>query len=306
MLAPLVGSYEDVQRAAALTDAQAESREVVSLSRVGTRPAGSTRSRIVAGKTSARAFADACRRALRSPDTVTVTHRLQSGRLDRRAVARAAVGAVDVFARRRLDVGERTSVVLMLDFSGSMSAACIFGGVQVSRTDAVLGVTSAIAPAIERAGAELELAAFGDFGRYDPENGTGCIAVLKPWTDRVVSQARFLDRFANLDNIGGTPMLAAMMWAERELTPRRSATRRVAIWLCDGLPNGGPDLVRRRVEQRIGGVEHVGIGLAVDLVASGVFPSGMSASVDDPTSLPRAFEQVLLHSERQAAARARR
>ena len=236
----------------------------------------------------ARQFADAARRALRSEEAITAAHRLQTGRMDRRAIARASMGAQDVMTRRTVSQGIRTSVVVMLDLSGSMSQPVMVAGQEMTRMAAVRGAASVIVPAIERAGAEVSVIGFSTIAR----NTSGTIA-LKPWNKRMPTTEAALkpDALGSVEHGGGTPMVAPLKFAERQLRGRQ-ASRRVCIWLCDGQPNSGEieGLKSKFAERK--GIEHVGIGLQCDL--SNLFPPGKCVQVDDMSKLAKAFEDLLI------------
>jgi len=231
-----------------------------------------------------RRFADAARRALKSPETVTVTRRLQSGRLDRRSLTRASMGALDVMSRRRTDVGVTTAVMIMLDMSGSMSSPFSLPGNagNVSRFAGSVGVMCALSAAIERAGAECAIGGFQE-GPYQ----------LVPFNVRKVSTEHMLEEYGVPGFGGGTSMIAATLYAEQALAARR-VSRRVCIWLCDGQPGSGEvpilrELYRRAFKSK--GIEHYGIGLGINLAT--LFGPAQIA-VHNVAGLPVAFERLLL------------
>lgn len=249
---------------------------------------GSTKESVkqAAQAANARAFADAARRALKTVDTTTSARRLLTGRMDRRALSRASMGAQDVMTRKSHDQGIVTSVMVMIDLSSSMSDAVTVRGQSMTRVNAVLGMAAVLVPAIERAGAEVAI------GGFTTALQNGGVAFLKNWSQRAVSpEAMFTNlKFGNIECAAGTPMVAPLMWSERQLTGRR-ATRRVAIWLCDGQPSAGEIPALQYMFQRKSKVEHVGIGLQCDL--SNLF-GAKSAFVGDMGELARAFERLLI------------
>ena len=243
----------------------------------------------------ARQFADAARRALRAEDTTTTAHRLQTGRMDRRAIARASMGALDVMTRRMTSEGIRTAVVVMVDMSSSMGDACAVGAATMSRMEAVAGAASVIVPAIERAGAEVAV-----YGFTSSTNHPAGVLDLKAWQRRLPTAEAALDSGA-LGGIvanGGTPMVAPILFAERQISQRR-VTRRVVVWLCDGEPSDHERLAVQQRFARRSNIEHVGIGLDVSL--AGLFPAGRSVMVKDLGQLAKAFEALLIPKPGQRA-----
>jgi len=237
----------------------------------------------------ARQFADSARRALRAEDTTTTAHRLQTGRLDRRAIARASMGALDVMTRRMMSEGIRTAVVVMVDMSSSMDDTCKVSGMRMSRMDAVAGAASVIVPAIERAGAEVAVYGFTTAAEHPNR-----VAALKPWNKRLPTTQEAIkgEALGGLVASGGTPMVAPMLYAEHQLKQRR-VTRRVVVWLCDGQPSGHEmATLRERFAKKRQPIEHVGIGL--DCSLGDLFPEGKHVEVHDMGQLAKAFETLLI------------
>ena len=63
----------------------------------------------------------ALNRLLRSMDSVGWSSREESGRLDRHALTRYAVGDANIFSRRQYQEAEKAAVEILIDCSGSMS-----------------------------------------------------------------------------------------------------------------------------------------------------------------------------------------
>lgn len=89
-------------------------------------------------------------------------------------------------------------------------------------------------------------------------------------------------------------MLPALYWAQNMLNTRRGVTRKVCIWLCDGGPDHSGALIKREIERNRYGIEHVGIGLNIDL--STLFGQDRSVMVTDLTRLASAFERLLIET----------
>ena len=244
-----------------------------------TTPQGNARAVGLLPKFDARRLADAARRGLKSVETITRQHRLTHGRLDRRALARIPAGAKDVMARRTVSEGITTAVTVMVDWSGSMEDGVFVGGQQVSRMMACLVAAAAIVPAIERAGAECQMALF--------ENH---LVIAHGWKERFRAQ-EWLARRGGLEPQGGTPMADKVLWSTRDILQRK-VKRRVVVWLLDGQPDSASQVVSeiKRAEKK--GVEHVGIGIQCNVAH--LFGPGKAAMVNQPKDLPDAFLRVLL------------
>lgn len=64
-------------------------------------------------------------RLLRSMDSVGWSSREESGRLDRHALTRYAVGDANIFSRRQYQEAEKAAVEILIDCSGSMSDSIV-------------------------------------------------------------------------------------------------------------------------------------------------------------------------------------
>jgi hypothetical protein len=246
-----------------------------------------------------RQLADSARRGLQSVERITMDRRLQTGRMDRRAITRASIGAQDVFSRRTVAPGMKTAVLLMIDGSSSMCDSVDFraahgGIVRTSRYNAVVGMACAILPALDRARAESAAAVFSggglmSYNSYVMQNAT--VGLVKAFGQRV-PQETLLNTWGATGPSGGTPMMLETKWVRSQLLPRK-VERRVCLWLIDGQPDGGPMTIRAEMDrQRAKGIEHYGIGLDVSL--TGLFDPTQCISVNDMSRLPRAIEDLLL------------
>ena len=242
-------------------------------------PASNADVRKAAERANARTFADAARRALKSEDTTVVSRRMQTGRLDRRAISRASMGAADVMSRKRVDEGITTAVMVMLDLSSSMGDLVVVGDVGMSRVTASVGMASVILPAIERAGAAVALGGFTDIPLQ-----------LIGWNERTPTVEAMMKNFGDLIYGGGTAMLRPAIWAERQVLAQR-ASRRVVVWLCDGQVGAEAPAVRH-IFTKPGPVEHFGIGLQCNI--SNLFKTGHAVSIRDMSTLASAFEKLII------------
>jgi hypothetical protein len=232
-----------------------------------------------------RPLADALRRGLQAVETVQRHSRVQSGRLDRRALVRAQLGAPDVFVRRTTTAGMKTAVCVVVDGSGSMSAAVQTAAHLATRLDFCAAMLVGLMPALDRAGAETCAAMFQDGG------SVGCVKPLKNWSGRA-TQAGTLQAASAMNAMAGTPMQSAVWWAHRQTLPRR-VDRRVVLWLVDGQPDG-PHGVREALRlSRAQGIEHYGIGVQCANLGS-LFGEPNVLTVQDLTTLPKAIEALLL------------
>ena len=250
----------------------------------------------------------AARRGLKSVEKITHDRRLQTGRLDRRAVSRIALGAPDVMARRTTTPGLRTAVALMLDASGSMSSSVTLGDVTAPRFMASLAVLSVLAPAMRRAGAEVAVYGFTATGGFvtstgkDPHGGLvgvmsgASVFPLLGWHERAPTEA-LVQRWSTLHAPGGTPMAREAEYVTRALLSRRTE-RRAAVWLCDGEANDPDQAARVIASANRRGVEHAGIGIGGDITPSSLEalfgPDRWRHVPDDLGQLPDAIEAVLL------------
>jgi Mg-chelatase subunit ChlD len=221
---------------------------------------------------------------LRSPGRIDHERRLTTGRLDRRSLSRAAIGARDVFSQRHDTPSVEVGVILLLDNSGSMESRTI-----PTRTMAVH-----LADACDSAGARCMVATFGaaDY------TGRAQLIVLKDWN---VKGAKADASIARLDAIGGTPLSECIMASAEHLARQPHLTRRIVIALTDGLCNVGPRGVRWAgsfATQH--GVELIGIGLGINMAKVG-FRHGITvASAADLTGRALALLQKALQGTAQA------
>jgi hypothetical protein len=188
----------------------------------------------------------------------------------------------------------------MLDASSSMNAAAkTKDGTDTTRWHLALGAIAAMAPAIERSGADLSIYSFAQ-ALTKSGNGFSSLTQLKGFAGRLNAQ-RFLERNADRYAFGSTPMAEETLFASRQLLARKHVTRRVCLWLCDGVANDVAAAKHEVQRARIAGVEHYGVGLDTsDPVA--VFGADQCAIVWGMVGLPAAVERMLLGPKARAAA----
>jgi len=107
-------------------------------------------------------------RLLRSLDLVSWSTREESGRLDRKAFTRFAVGSTAVFARRQVAEAETSAVSLLIDCSGSMSDG---GRINVAESLAIQ-----LARLLEKARVEFTINGFRGNGYGHGLDATGANA----------------------------------------------------------------------------------------------------------------------------------
>jgi Mg-chelatase subunit ChlD len=177
-------------------------------------------------------------------------------RLVRRHLTRVAFGDPHVFSKRLTQKSLNTSVVCLLDTSGSMSAGDSRPRVEIAR-EAMLATMMALQSLRNVEGAA---AAF-------PGRGCGAVELLSDFDERPDDVS---SRFA-VGASGGTPMAEAILWASYRLSTRSPDRRKVIMVATDGAPNDAQ--ATRQViasAQRIG---HEVYGLGIDCDDSyGIFP----------------------------------
>ena len=210
---------------------------------------------------------DKVRRILRAQERTLVQRRELAGRLDRRAMARASMGARDVFQTKTVTPGVETDVVILLDLSSSMEEDRKFPAAQATAI--------ALASAVENAGGGVMVAGFMD----TDEQGKPGLRVFKDWHERAcVGDARIAASGCPY----GTPMSPAIM-ACANILARRKVTRRILMTLTDGECNFGSDMVKQANHYaRAKGVLSIGIGIMTDV--GDKWPDG-ATKVDDLSKL---------------------
>jgi Mg-chelatase subunit ChlD len=217
-----------------------------------------------------------------------VTHRESAGRLDRRALTRMRVGALDVYSRRQDTPGINTAVLLLIDGSGSMNAST---GMSVRRgrivgsgpTRSALAQTTAwhIAKAAELAGARVCIGVF-----YSKFGGTGArILVLKDWHETTRNSAA---QIASARALTSTALSPAILKGADMLCAQAGATRRILMAITDGECDMGAKAVTKACTLAADqDVEVVGIGMDCASVTA-AFPPRYSINVQDLRQLAAA------------------
>jgi hypothetical protein len=182
------------------------------------------------------------------------------GRMDRRALARIATGAANVYTRRTFVAGVDTAVVILIDGSGSMSSMMPLAHLMALH----------LAEAIEAARGKVCIAGFWG-GR-----GNVTLALAKGFADKFNA-----GRLAGLDARLTTPLSVSIL-AAADLLREVHADRKIVLTLTDGECDLGPATVRAAVAMVTRrGIECAGIGICEDV--SYAFP--VNATVSDPVQL---------------------
>jgi len=246
-----------------------------------------------------RAMETALRNGLKSVETIKQERRLTTGRMDRRAITRANMGALDVFAQRAHTPGVSTAVCIMLDCSGSMTEKTNYRTAQgfhaqTSRWVAAAAVLAVLVPAIERANAQSAVFGFGSDLSSAAEAYT--VFKVKSWTQRAGTFHPLTPTgLLGAVPMGLTPMQREARFASNE-TLARKAERRIVLWVCDGQPNNAGSARREIERQRARGVEHKAIGLGATFEFLNLFGADHAALTDNPTDLPALIERMLTTS----------
>jgi Mg-chelatase subunit ChlD len=207
--------------------------------------------------------------------------RLTAGRFDRRAVARAAMGALDVCAHRHVTPGCNTAVCLLLDLSGSMVGLKL----ATAQTMAIH-----LSEAVDMAGGHCAVLGFADPTRNRADR-EGCSLVLfKDWTETPALGAR---RIAAAGAPFGTPLSPGIMSAARWMLNTVEADRHVLGVLTDGDCEFGPVCVQSacRYATKLG-VDLFALGCLHDTSES--FDGFPRADVQRLADLPRVAMRTLL------------
>jgi Mg-chelatase subunit ChlD len=224
-------------------------------------------------------------RLLRAPEAIATEHRLTSGRIDRRALARIPSGARDVFSRRVETDATNVGVVLIVDNSHSMHD-----------TDARLPMARALAlhfgEACQQAGAESAILTFEAKAIFANTIQGVALRMLKTWSERM--GAAVATRLASMDTYGSTPLSHGIMHAAGMLAAKRDLSRRIVLALTDGECILGPTGVRWASSYAAArGVEVIGIALENEAELG--FPATVRvANANDLTALAlRALAKAL-------------
>lgn len=200
--------------------------------------------------------------AIRCPETVDHEHRQARGKLTARGYADAMTDAPNVWTRRTYTPGVDTSMLIVLDGSGSMGGTKHFAQMRLAYAFATAG---------ESAGAKVAIAAFEDGGSHLCRNRIvqsirgARLAILKDFKSRLAAAMPVLQAY---QPGSGTPLsgaiLAGTQWLYQS-TPH--ATRRIMLLLTDGESNdtGGRFAVSAAIElvktRLAGQVEMAAIGV---------------------------------------------
>lgn len=169
---------------------------------------------------------------LRSPDAIGRETYLTSGRMDRRALTRAAAGSPNVFCRRDDAPGMNTGVMLLLDSSGSMDGP---------KLAAAKAMALHLAEACKAAGASVCVTTFEDrAAHYDGTNwhpGKPQLTILKDWSE---GMPQATPRICGIGCPNGTPLADGIMACADYFKKQPHLTRRILLALTDGQGDMGP------------------------------------------------------------------
>lgn len=209
--------------------------------------------------------------------------RLTAGRFDRRAVARAAMGSLDVCAHRHVTPGCNTAVCLLIDLSGSMAGG---GKLEAAQTMAIH-----LSEAVDMAGGKSAVTGFADPTHQDNRTGHACqLHLFKDWTDSPQLGARTIGGAATPY---GTALAPGMIAAARWMVGTVDADRYILGVLSDGECSYGEAAVQAacRLVTKLG-VDLFALGCCHDTSHS--FRGYPRADVYNVRDLPRVAMRTLL------------
>lgn len=220
----------------------------------------------------------AVRRSLTAPETSTPMRRMLAGRLDRRSLCRAALGAKDVQTVKRRDIGRDAAVYLALDVSSSMRDRASGAHRHLSRWELTSYAAFWMALATQQSGARLHVAHYSDIVRV----------ALKPHQRlQTTDQASWC---ASGHVAGGTAGASVLYHAMTKLKPER-ASRKVAIIMTDGETGQNRTIPFLLKQARQAGIEVHVIGICCD--PSRCWPSEICTAVAELPTLPRVLGKIL-------------
>lgn len=171
------------------------------------------------------------RRLLHSLDFVGWSSNEESGRLDRRALTRYAVGSANIFSRREFKEAETSAVSILIDCSGSMNAG---DSANTRRIDLAQKVTVHLASILHKARVAFAITGF----RSGRSTAVGSAVIespnflpFKPWGKSLQACAPILGSI-RLCAMGSTPDYTAVANAVEELA-LRPEHRRILFILTD-------------------------------------------------------------------------
>jgi hypothetical protein len=206
---------------------------------------------------------DQITRLIRSDERHGTERYRSSGRLDRRALTRAARDGTNVFARRTFAPGVDTAILFLIDGSSSMSKGVFdpqtgtimqHNGMRVSRMNLAQFLAQHLAEAADAARGKVCVCVF-----HGTEN-LGSLQEVKTF-DRPLE----VDVLATTSSYGYTPLSVSILGGAERLM-NEQATRRILMVLTDGECDLGAERVKAAVKMtEARGVETVGIGCGTDV-----------------------------------------
>jgi cobalamin biosynthesis protein CobT len=198
-------------------------------------------------------------------------------RVSRRHLHRVAFKDYRVFERRVIETAVNTSVVCLLDSSGSMgwNGASDRSPIEIAR-EALLATMMAL-------GSIKNLKACA--GAFPARGASERVLLLADFGEAVPAVS---SRFA-LGASGGTPMAEAILWGCQQLDTRPDDERKIIFVATDGQPDR-PDLTTQVIRSaERSGIEVYGLGIQTD-AGRGLFRS--FAEVHDLSRLCDAFLEI--------------
>lgn len=168
----------------------------------------------------------ALRRILIGTDQVGWNNREESGRLDRRAFGRFAVGEKSVFSRREHKEAEKSACLILVDTSYSTTIN-LQGSTR--RIDALSAIASSLAYLLDQCGAAVQVDAFKGETSEDLEKVK--IVELKSFDESLRSSAEAIGSLPFLSD-SSTPDFGAV-YEELQLLSRRPEQRKILFLLTD-------------------------------------------------------------------------
>lgn len=179
------------------------------------------------------------RRLLHSLDSVGWSKSEESGRLDRRALTRYAVGSANIFSRRMRVEAETSAVSILIDCSGSMGLINFSDstgmGAPDSRIDVAQKITVHLSKMLQQARASFAITGFRN-GNFKI-NGTSTteepgLLPFKPWGKTLQACVPLIGSIKRCAT-GSTPDYSALAYAIEDLS-HRPEQRKILFVLGDG------------------------------------------------------------------------
>lgn len=172
------------------------------------------------------------RRFLRSIDCVGWSRREESGRIDRRALTRFAVGDANIFSRREYAEAETSAVSILVDVSSSTNYMIDYSK-NIRRCEVFQEIAIHLSKLISDAGCSVAVTGFSG-SRIDTSNGAEdhvSFTALKDWGESISQAAPAIASITDITG-GGTPEYHSIRLAIEEVS-KRPEHRKVLFILTD-------------------------------------------------------------------------